>query len=53
MSDKLDHITKSSLNKIKSQLVRYGIGVDEDFFSKQVKDLQIKFKFFRNRIKRN
>ena len=42
MSDKLDHITKSSLNKIKSQLVRYGIGVDEDFFSKQVKDLQIK-----------
>ena len=42
MSDKLDHITKGSLNKIKSQLVRYGIGVDEDFFSKQVKDLQIK-----------
>ena len=42
ISKKMDYIVTSSLDRIKRQVDSYGIGVDEQFFSKQVLDLETK-----------
>lgn len=42
ISEKMDGIIKNSLQRIKGHVKRYGIGVDEQFFSKQVRDLETK-----------
>lgn len=50
MSKKMNDIIVNSLDRIKNQVESYGIGHDEDLFSKQVKDLQIKLESLENKL---
>ena len=52
ISEKMEHIATSSLDRIKRQVDSYGIGVDEQFFSKQVRDLETKLNFLEEEIRK-